>query len=204
MGREPWPLHIPGVQASPSPHPPSPLSPTPAPPSGAREYLTLLGLISNPLTFSGVRLWVQGECHNPAPTPASSLPQPPPSSPGATCFRWPELGECRVLPHSPGPPPQGPVLSLHPCILHVAMQTRGCQALHRQWLPCVSAQGVGPWYGLEPRSLGAGGTANPLKGQGWVLFGLQFGTLGPLWPSLLGRPEPYRSVYLDPKNQQRV
>lgn len=49
------------------------------------------------------------------------------------------------------------VPSLLPHILHMAMQTRGCQALRRQWLPCAPAQGVGPWYGLQLRELGGRG-----------------------------------------------
>lgn len=132
---------------------------------------------------------MQGGYHNPAPTPTSPLPSAPGCplpSPEATCFYWTVLRKGRVvlltpnllrltptlvnfLPHSPGPPLQGHVPSLHPCILHVAMQTRGCQALLRQWLPCAPAQGVGPWYGLELQPVGAGEAACPLKGQRWVL-----------------------------------
>lgn len=98
-------------------------------------------------------------------------------------------------PHPLPPAQPRPPAGLHPRILHVAMQTRGCQALRRQWLPCVPAQGVGPWYGPELRPAGTWGAACPLRGHEWV---------GAVWPavlnigppvaSLLGRPESHGSV----------
>lgn len=155
------------------------LSPTPAQPSGAGEYLTLLQLISNPLTFSlapwaplgvGAGGMSQSCSYSGQPLAAPSIPSGPPAFPGP---HWGKAGPgCRppaltrrLPPPQPGPPLQGLVPSLLPRILHVAMQTRGCQALRRQGLPCARP-GRGPL--VWPTAPVAG--AVPHAGQ----------TLGPL------------------------
>lgn len=107
------------------------LSPVPAEPSGARECLTLVDLISNPLTFSSARqAWVPGNVKILFPLPpAPTSPRPrTPSYPSVPlAFPHAALGEGRVLPQTLGskhPPPRTPPRGQPrplPRILHVAM-----------------------------------------------------------------------------------
>lgn len=152
------------------------LSPVPAEPSGARECLTLVDLISNPLTFSSARqAWVPGNVKilfplPPAPASPRSRPRTPsyPSVPLA--FPHAALGEGRVLPQTLGsrhPPPRTPPRGQPrplPRILHVAMQTRGCQALQTM-PPCAPARAWALVWPAAPR-LPAGGGACTQGGGG--------------------------------------
>lgn len=165
-----------GFRLPPPRGPPPLLSPVPAQVSGARECLTLVDLISNPLTFSWARqAWVPGNVTILFPVPPTPPPNPPPhpllpKPPTSLAFPLAALGEGRVLPPTlgsrhppPRTPPQGQPRPL-PRILHVAMQTRGCQALGTM-LPCEAA---GAWALVWPAAprLPAGGGACPQGGGG--------------------------------------
>ena len=192
-----------GFRLPPPRGPPALLSPVPAQVSGARECLTLVDLISNPLTFSSARqAWVPGNVtilFPLPPTPPPTRPRIPvlPKPPTSLAFPLAALGEGRVLPPTlgsrhppPRTPPQGQPRPL-PRILHVAMQTRGCQALGTM-LPCEAA-GRGPWYGPRPRGcqLGAGPA---LKGA--------VGAAGPVVPDTApSTPSPPTAVLQAGKSQ---
>lgn len=193
-----------GFRLPPPRGPPPLLSPVPAQVSGARECLTLVDLISNPLTFSWARqAWVPGNVTILFPVPPT--PPPPtrpripsyPSLPLASPFpllRWGKAGSCR-RPWAPG--------TLHPEPLRRGSPARSLAFFTwlckregaRRWGQCcpVRPPGRGPWYGPRPRGcqLGAGPA---LKGA--------VGAAGPVVPDTApSTPSPPTAVLQARKSQ---
>lgn len=135
------------------PPPPAPPVSCPSLALGSRECLTALDLISNPLTLPR-RAWVPGN--------VAACPPPAPASPGTP--GPPRPSRLRRPPRTLPCTPRAPAARTAPAaprILHVAVQTRGCQA-PRTKLPCVPAR---PWAPAWPA--GGGGE----QGEGPALEG---------------------------------
>ena len=184
-----------GFRLPPPRGPPALLSPVPAQVSGARECLTLVDLISNPLTFSSARqAWVPGNVtilFPLPPTPAPTRPRIPsyPSLPLASPFpllRWGKAGSCR-RPWAPG--------TLHPEPLRRGSPARSLAFFTwlckregaRRWGQCcpVRPPGVGPGMARGPAAA-SWGRGLPSRGR-WALLGLWFLILLPPPPH---RPPP--------------
>lgn len=179
---------FPGFRLPPPSAPPPFLSPVPAQPPAAGECLTLLDLISNPLTFSSARqAWVQGNVTTPLP-PAPRRPLQPqqPTRPLPDCTggrQGPAADPGRLA-----PPTQTPSAGTAPPAPSLAFFTWLCKREGarrcRQCCP-VRPPARGPWYGPRPR----GGQ----RGEGPALEGvpdtapLPFPPSSPR-PSVLGRP----------------
>ncbi|XP_049555119.1 translation initiation factor IF-2-like [Orcinus orca] len=195
---------FPGFRLPPPSAPPPLLSPVPAQPPAAGECLTLLDLISNPLTFSSARqAWVQGNVTTPLP-PAPRRPlqpqQPTRPLPDCTGGRQGPAADPGLL----APPTQTPSAGTAPPAPSLAFFTWLCKREGaqrcRQCCP-VRPPARGPWYGPRPR----GGQ----RGEGPALEGAA-GSAGracgsrhcaPSLPTLLtpalraGKAEPRGSVH---------